>query len=297
MADTGEIKAIVLLLGGGAWLYVKGWMSVRRSWAIRNLPTAKARSVAMGMAELCGTVRLTATPGLSSPIRGVPCAWWRVQVLETRGSGKHRRTLTLLDVAVSTPFHLEDDTGRILVEPEGAEVWDDPHYDVSWGGFGGAPEPAITGFLASRGCGSSVFSDYRLREWAIRGDAQTYVLGEVALSGRGAAESRRVKLADRLRHRLRNPAMKAEIDTNRDGIIQTPEWDAARERAGLELAAEPDAGPPPPVVRKPGHGYFIISEGSESRALARQGWGAAKLAGGIAAIVGGVAWLIGWLTR
>jgi hypothetical protein len=67
---------------------------------IENLPTSKARSAALGPAEFRGVARPVSTPPTG------PILWWD---LRQPGSEAFNR------------FYLEDDTGRILVDPKGAE--------------------------------------------------------------------------------------------------------------------------------------------------------------------------------
>lgn len=74
---------------------------------IRLMPTAKARSVAMGMAELSGkAIPLPGAPRDRPIIR----SWF-----EKSGDGYTHRT----DIQ---PFYLEDGTGMILIDPRGASV-------------------------------------------------------------------------------------------------------------------------------------------------------------------------------
>ncbi len=287
----------------GLWLYVVAWRRMRRESMIRNLPTSRIRSVAMGMAEICGRIKLTAADPAVSPVRRLSCGWWRVTVVRRSVSGDGRRTTTdtVLDLSASVPFHLEDDTGRMLVLPAGAEITGDPFCDVSLGGMQSAGDDDVHVFLRSKGLWpASASVTYRVREWALLADAPAYILGEVALPGPGAAAERRRRLGERLRQRAGDPAARATADANRDGVIQPEEWDAAKERAQRELLAEDAAaGTPDPVaavaIRRPRDGFFLISAGSEKEALARHGWGGVMLGAGAAALLGAGYLLLPWL--
>lgn len=90
--------------------------SVRRNKLGRQieiLPTAKIRSVAVGLAELKGR----AVPlGGSSARTPIMRSW-----LESTGDGA--RTMTHIE-----PFYLDDGTGRILVDPRGASINDEGQF-------------------------------------------------------------------------------------------------------------------------------------------------------------------------
>ncbi len=290
-----------VLLAGGAWLYVRGWKSLRRTWAIRNLPTSRIRSVAMGMAEVSGKIRLTGGDPVTSPVRRLTCAWWRVVVTRTDTStdskGRTRTsTTTVLDLTAATPFHVEDATGTLLVVPDGAEVHGDQVCNARFGGFGASSDAEAGEFLAGKGYVPGFGTSYHVDERVLLANADAYILGEVGLAGPGAAAERRRRLAARLQAWLRDPRERAAVDLNADGTIQPDEWEAAKARAGREAAAE--AGPeaaPAPVMRRPRDGYFMISAGSEKEALARHARGGWMVAAGVAAAIGGGVVLVRWL--
>src|SRR5262249_14541208 len=80
--------------------FVDGFWRFRQIQEIDNLPTAKVRSVALGLAELRGVVhRQSTSPNTQAPL------------LEFQGTTEK-----------IAPFYLEDETGRILVDPEGSKI-------------------------------------------------------------------------------------------------------------------------------------------------------------------------------
>jgi len=80
--------------------FVSWFRNLRVVRQIENLPTSKARSAAVGLAELRG-VAWPVSPQSREPI----LSW------DLRRPGRD----------IVTPFYLEDETGRILVDPKGAE--------------------------------------------------------------------------------------------------------------------------------------------------------------------------------
>ena len=109
----------------------------RRRRLIDNLPTSKTQGVFIGLVELKGTVECEQP--LESYLAQAPCVYysfeieerWSRMVTETESDGKGgSRTVTreesgwtTVDTRTeSTPFYIKDDTGHLLVRPEGARI-------------------------------------------------------------------------------------------------------------------------------------------------------------------------------
>jgi hypothetical protein len=104
------------LAAGPIW-FVHGFSSFRRKRLIENTPTARIRSMAMGLVEVNGKV--SGRSSLQAPFSGRPCVFWQVEIAEVskkRGSGHviHRNES-------GQPFYIRDDSGTALVYPHGAE--------------------------------------------------------------------------------------------------------------------------------------------------------------------------------
>jgi hypothetical protein len=208
-------------------------------WRLRTVadtPTAKIRSATQGYVELFG--RAAAHAGaLTAPLTRLPCVWYRYKVQERRGSGKNERWVTLDSGEAEQPFALEDDTGRCLVEPAGADVHSRAT-DTWYGASRHTPRPATTSWL-------KLSRRYRFTEARILPGEAVYLLGHFETPRRGAEERESVA-----RHLLarwkRDPLRMARFDTNGDGEISLAEWEAARreaqhlaEQAEQRLQAEP----------------------------------------------------------
>ena len=104
-------------LAGGPWLFWKGFRQLRTLRLIQNTPTARIRSMAMGLVELHGRVR--ARSALTAPFSARTCAYWEVDVSVR---GRRRGGWTVIHRNRSGhPFFLEDDTGAALLYPGGSE--------------------------------------------------------------------------------------------------------------------------------------------------------------------------------
>src|SRR5216684_3740606 len=106
--------------GGGLFAFFWGLRLYQRRRLLQNTPTSKVEAVALGLAELCG--RAAAQESMTSPIEQLRCVYWRYKVEELRSSGKSSSWVTIDKDESRAPFYLEDETGKILVVPDGATI-------------------------------------------------------------------------------------------------------------------------------------------------------------------------------
>jgi hypothetical protein len=280
-----DVVVFACLFVAGLILYADGWRRLCRYWLIANLPTSRVRSVAMGLAELSGKARLI-DQSFDAPVRKVPCIWARTRVIRRTGSGKNESTSVVYDRSQAAPFTLEDETGRILVLPQGAEVVGDELCDV-WIERGVDAPGDVADFCTRNGLSWTGWLDGSLRvtEWALLADTEVFVIGAVDRVNDPAGDRRR-QVGDVLKGWLGSPARKAAIDANHDGIIDSEEWEKAKAQAQSDvLAAEGPPQGPDIAVRMPPSGLFLISPGSRKDALQAQGHPGLELAGGLVLVV------------
>ena len=104
----------------GVIYFVKGFRDFSKKRLIENIPTSKIRSLALGPVEVCGIV-VPARGVLTAPYSGEKCVYykWKAEKL-TGGKYKHYETMDSGDGMLA--FYLEDDTGKILIDPREAEI-------------------------------------------------------------------------------------------------------------------------------------------------------------------------------
>ena len=112
-------------IAGGLYLFVRGFKMLQRKRLILNTPTSKIRSASLGLVEVNGLAVGPYT--LTAPITGMPCYFYRTQAWELRKSGKNNEWQQVADESLHVPFYLDDNTGRLLINPQGAEL--DLHRD------------------------------------------------------------------------------------------------------------------------------------------------------------------------
>ncbi|HXX59380.1 MAG TPA: LemA family protein [Dehalococcoidales bacterium] len=167
---------------------VSAYWFLRRKRLINDTPTSKALGVFIGLVELKGAAESDAP--FTGRLSGAKCVLynWRVDehwtriVTTTSTDGKgHTTTTTHTESGWTTvahggeeaPFYLQDDTGVIRIQPEGAKIESRELYDKTVGML----DPLYYG---KGPAGSVANSDHRRRfvETGIPLHAQLYVMGQ-----------------------------------------------------------------------------------------------------------------------
>jgi hypothetical protein len=109
----------------GIYLFVQGFRLLQRRQLILNTPTSKIRSASMGMVELNGLAVGPYT--MVAPITTRPCYYYQTLVWEWRQEGRNKRWVKIAAECMHVPFFLDDNTGKVMVDPRGADL--DLHRD------------------------------------------------------------------------------------------------------------------------------------------------------------------------
>lgn len=115
MPQLGLPILSTLALGGGLVLFRRSFRDLRLRQLIQNTPTARIRSMAMGLVEINGAVE--AHSSVAAPFSGRPCVYWEVDIAI---QGRQRSWSTVHRNASGQPFYVRDETGLALVFPRGA---------------------------------------------------------------------------------------------------------------------------------------------------------------------------------
>ena len=106
--------------GFGVFSFFRGFKLLRNKRLIENTPTSKCRSVAMGLAEVSGTAQGETT--IPSLVGRVPCFCSQVRVERYVKRQKSSGWEKVHEEKIGIIFHVQDDTGRVKVDPTGAEL-------------------------------------------------------------------------------------------------------------------------------------------------------------------------------
>lgn len=172
----------IALVGAAAGVYVfyRGFRLLQRKRLILNTPASKIRSAAMGLVEITG---LAAGPyTMPAPITGLSCYYFHTTAWQWQQRGRNHQWVKVADESLHLPFFLEDNTGLMLVDPQGAEmdIHRDFHDEFSTSFFSSTLEipPSLSSFLARHGV--STDKKIKVEEYCIKPKNALFILGTLA---------------------------------------------------------------------------------------------------------------------
>jgi hypothetical protein len=164
----------------GVYLFYRGFRLLQRKRLILDTPASKIRSAAMGLVEINGLAVGPYT--MMAPITGVPCYYFRTIAWQWQQRGKNSEWVEVADESLHVPFFLDDNTGRVLVDPQGAEmdIHRDFHDEFSTALFSSALDlPSnVASFLARNGV--STDKKIKVDEYCIKPKNALFILGTLA---------------------------------------------------------------------------------------------------------------------
>ena len=111
----------VMLIIIGLTMFYNSLKNLKIKRLIENVPTSKARSVAMGLVELKGKIE-NRNKTLADPFDGKDCVYWHIHIQQYMKRGKRRTWVTRHKAKKQVPFLLTDHTGSVLVNLENANL-------------------------------------------------------------------------------------------------------------------------------------------------------------------------------
>ncbi|MGA2355668.1 MAG: hypothetical protein ABSG02_14325 [Terriglobales bacterium] len=171
-------------LVGGLYFFFYGFHLLARKRVLLNTPTSKIRSAALGLVEVNG--QAVGPHTMPSPITGQLCFLYRTVAWQQR-DGKKQEWEKLADETLHLPFFLDDSTGKLLIEPLGADL--DLHcdfrqeFDASlfssnfFSDQDGVP-PRVSAFLGRHGITAG--RRLRIEEHAIKPGDELFAAGTLA---------------------------------------------------------------------------------------------------------------------
>ncbi|MCD6581453.1 MAG: hypothetical protein J7K90_06590 [Desulfuromusa sp.] len=201
---SGTIPFVIAML-----MFWYAFYFLRMKRQMENTPTSKVRSVAMGMVEVKGqAIRKFA---LVSPMSHTPCVFYRLTKYRRERNNQWR--VSGVSSSDNVPFLLEDDTGRVEINPAGCRV------------SAGSKQEGTPGQVGLMRLNDS--SDDKWVEEVIIDGTLLYVLGYASVK-RADGPTLTEKKIEALRELKRNPQNLQQFDLDGDGKISADEWDAAR---------------------------------------------------------------------
>ncbi len=180
-SSSGELLflcAVGFCVGIGIFYY--GFRLLQRRRLILDTPLSKIRSASMGLVEVSG---LAVGPyNLIAPITARRCYYYRTVVWEYKQQGKNKEWVQIACECLHVPFFVDDNTGRVLVDPRGADL--DLHRDFEdefCNSFFTTKEsvpPNVSSFLGRHGV--STDNKIKVEEYCIKPKNSLFVLGTLS---------------------------------------------------------------------------------------------------------------------
>lgn len=103
----------------GLYLFFRGFNLLQRKRWIEDTPVSKIAAAAMGPVKIAGKAAGPYT--LLSPLSEVDCYYYRAVALNGQDANDPERSSHASET-LFTPLFVEDETGRLLIDPRGAEL-------------------------------------------------------------------------------------------------------------------------------------------------------------------------------
>ncbi|MGY6499987.1 MAG: LemA family protein [Acidimicrobiales bacterium] len=182
MDDIGLRSVVALCIAAIAGVCLwQCWIDQRQRRLITDTPTSRARGVFVGFNELVGTI--ASDRPLATRFTREPCVWFDYsETQEYRRPTQNNRSRTVWNVVgedrQAIVFDVADDTGRVRVDPTGAEIIGTRITDEMF--------TASKGLISYQGLGGvGPTGRFRRREDALRLGDTVYVLGVAHLVDEG----------------------------------------------------------------------------------------------------------------
>jgi hypothetical protein len=176
-SDSRPIVWCVIGVFAGLYIFYRGFRLLQRRHLVLDTPASKIRSASLGMVEING---LAAGPyTMTAPITERACYYYRTVAWEWRQQGKNKQWVKVAAECMHLPFFLDDNTGKMLVNPHGAEL--DLHRDYQQefcDGFFTTKEkapPNVHEFLLRHGVSTN--NKIKIEEFCIKPKNALFVLG------------------------------------------------------------------------------------------------------------------------
>ncbi len=193
----------------GLLMFWYGFYFLRLKRQIENTPTSRIRSIAMGMVEVKG--RAIRKYALVSPMTHVACAYYRLT--RYRRGKNNKWEVSSITSSHHVPFLLEDDTGRIEIDPTGCRV------------NAGNRQEGMPGQVGLFHVDTD--SHEKWVEETILEGTLLYVLGYASVR-RATGPTLNERKHKALRELKQNGQLLKRYDQDGDGQISAEEWDTAR---------------------------------------------------------------------
>jgi len=235
MNEAEYLSLIAVLLFAGGFLFYYSYIAFKRFRFIAGIATSKIRSAAQGQVELKGLGEWMPDDLILSPFSNSRCIWYHCTMERKQRNGKRITWTNLSDELSQHLFHLVDDTGCCIIDPENAQVIAET--DTTWYGYSSAdrenPSPG------TRWLWPFSFASHRFRERLIRPATPLYALGSFrSLHSEPSVEWIQKRVDDLVKQwKLQPGKYLAAYAFDNNGSLQQDEWKTIRAVARKQVLA------------------------------------------------------------
>ena len=123
MLSLKDILTVLLGLVGvilGLYWFLRGFRLLQQKTWIEDTPVIKIGGAAIGMVKIFGTAVGPYT--LISPLAQVDCYYYRAVARQGREAEREDQPEGTATETIFAPFFVEDETGRLMIDPRGAQL-------------------------------------------------------------------------------------------------------------------------------------------------------------------------------
>jgi hypothetical protein len=161
----------------GIYLFIQGFRLLQRRHLLLDTPVSKIRAASLGLVEFSGLAVGPHT--VVAPITERGCYYFRTVAWEWKREGRSNRWVKVAGECMHVPFFLDDNTGKVMVDPRGAELdlHRDFHQEFCDGLFTLKQEapPNVHSFLSRHGV--STTNKIKVEEFCIKPKNSLFLLG------------------------------------------------------------------------------------------------------------------------
>ena len=230
---------LVVMIGLCIGLLYFSYTSYQKFRFIHGTATSKIRSASQGYVELKGLGEWMPGDEMHSLFSQKRCLWYHCTIEKKEGTGKRISWTNILNQTSDHIFHLVDETGCCVIDPEGAHVI--PASSQTWYGSNSQDRfpPTTKGTPLF---GQIGFGDYRFKEQLIQPATPIYVLGLFKTIQKNISNEFVSKRTESLvKHwKIQPERYLSQYDTDKNGVIQKQEWLLIRQAAKKQILTKID---------------------------------------------------------
>jgi hypothetical protein len=267
----GEYSALLIFLTGlGLYLLYRTQAAFRRYRFISGTATSKIRSASQGYVELKGIGEFMPGDVLTSPFTGSRCLWYQCTVEQKQKTGKSATWTNISDEISNNLFHLLDDTGECVIDPEDAHVVAESNQ--TW--YGHSMQDRLHPTASSRVLTGIAIGGYRFSERLIRPASLIYALGFFrTLQNTADSPAVEAEVKDLLRQwKLQPHLYLSQFDFDANGKIDKQEWRAIHHKARQQVISKFQRQQSHNILERPQEAGqpFILSAVEEENLVSRK---------------------------